>query len=315
MLNAMSRVPIQWKTRLTRRIWRNKELYLIVLLPLIYFVVFRYIPIYGAQIAFKNFSASRGIWESPWVGFVHFERFFGSYTFTRVLANTLGLSLYRLAVGFPAPILLAFSLNYCGTIGFKKTVQMTTYAPHFISVVVVCGIIVQVLGLRTGIVNRVIALVGAGPVDFLGDPRLFKSIYVWSDVWQQMGWGSIIYLAALSAVDPGLHESAIMDGASKLQRIRHIDFPLILPTTVVLLILNVGRIMDIGFEKVLLLQNPLNLRTSEIIQSYVYKVGLTSGIPQFSYAAAIGLFSSITSLVLLVLVNQIAKRVGETSLW
>ncbi len=302
-------------TPLIRRIAKNRDLYLIVILPIAYFVIFRYIPIYGAQIAFKDFTAAKGIWGSPWVGLAHFKRFFDSYTFARVLANTLGLSIYRLAVGFPTPIVLALSLNYCGRLGFKKVVQMATYAPHFISTVVVCSIVVQVLGLRTGIVNRTMGLLNLAPIDFMGSPGLFKSIYVWSDVWQQTGWGSIIYLAALSAVDPTLHEAAIIDGAGKLHRIRHIDIPMILPTAMILLILNLGRIMEIGFEKVLLLQNPLTLRTSEIIQTYVYKVGLTSGIPQYSYAAAIGLFSSVTSLVLLVLVNQVAKRIGETSLW
>ena len=296
-------------------ILKNWDLYLIAAVPVLYFIIFRYIPIYGAQIAFRDFNARLGIWKSPWVGFANFERFFGSPVFSMLLLNTLGLSVYRLLVSFPIPIILAISLNYCMSPGYKKTVQMVTYAPHFISMVVICGILVQLLSPRVGVVNRAIMAMGGEAIDFLAKGELFKSIYVWSDVWQSMGISSIIYIAVLSAVDPQLHESAIVDGANKLRRIWHIDLPSIMPTTVILLILNLGRILEVGFEKILLLQNPLNYAKSEIIQTYVYKVGLRTGVPQFSYATAVGLFQAVTSFLLLLVVNRIARSLNETSLW
>ncbi len=297
------------------RVSRNWELYLLVLLPLIYFIVFRYVPMYGAQIAFRQFDVTKGIWGSPWVGLKQFSRFFASYLFTRILWNTVALSVYRLLAGFPVPIILALALHYCVSGRYKKMVQMATYAPHFISVVVVAGMIVELLSPRLGIVNRIILLLGGKSILFMGTPQLFSSIYVWSDIWQDMGWNSIVFLASLAGINPELHEAAIADGASKLQRIFRIDLPAIMPTAVIILILNVGQLMFVGFEKVLLLQNPLNLSASEIIDTYVYKIGLASAVPDFSYSSAIGLFSSAVGFVLLVLVNQIAKAVGETSLW
>ena len=302
-----------------RHIWRlisrNWELYALIAIPLAYFIIFKYVPMYGAQIAFRNFHPSRGLWDSPWVGFDQFVKFFGSHKFFTILGNTFALSIYKLAAGFPIPIILAIALHYCTSSRYKRTVQMVTYAPHFISVVVVAGIIVQILSPRVGAVNKLIELFGGTPILFMGEPGFFKSIYVWSDVWQEMGWGSIIFLAALASINPELHEAAVADGATKLQRIWYIDVPGIMPTAIILLILNVGRIMFIGFEKVLLLQNPLNLGASEIIDTYVYKIGLASPVPNFSYSTAIGLFSSVISFVLLLIVNQIARRVGETSLW
>ena len=265
-----------------RRLARNWELYLIALPAVLYFVVFKYVPMYGAQIAFRNFMPAHGIWASPWVGLEQFARFVSSSKFPVVLSNTVVLSLYKLIAGFPIPIVLAIALHYCANGRFKKTVQMVTYAPHFISVVVVAGIVVQLLSPRVGIVNRAIVLFGGESIHFMGEPLYFKSIYVWSDVWQEMGWGSIIFLAALAGISQELHEAAIADGATKLQRIRYIDIPGILPTATILLLLNLGRIMFIGFEKVLLLQNPLNLATSEIIDTYVYKIGLASPVPNFS---------------------------------
>jgi ABC-type polysaccharide transport system permease subunit len=304
-----------WCTRVIRQVARNWELYLLVIPPLLYFVVFKYIPMYGAQIAFRKFMPTLGIWRSPWVGWDQFAAFFASYKFATIMGNTLVLSVYKLLAGFPVPIILAIALHYCAQTRIKKTVQMVTYAPHFISVVVLAGIIVQVLSPRVGVVNRIIVLLGGKATLFMGEPAYFKSIYVWSDVWQEMGWGSIIFLAALAGINPELHEAAIADGASKIQRIVHIDFPGIMPTAVILLILNVGRIMFIGFEKVLLLQNPLNLAASEIIDTYVYKIGLASAVPNFSYSTAIGLFSSAIGFVLLLAVNRIARTFGETSLW
>lgn len=294
---------------------QNWDLYLIILLPFAYFTIFHYGPMYGVQIAFRNFNVGRTILESEWVGLEHFTRFFNSFLFWRILRNTAVLAIYEVVAGFPIPIILAISLHYATNRRLKKTVQMITYAPHFISTVVLVGIIMQVLHLRIGLVNGLLELLGIESINFLGRPELFAHIHVWSNVWQGMGWGSIIYLAALAGIDPELHEAAIVDGASKVQRILYVDIPGILPTATILLILNMGRILFLDFQKILLLQNPLNLTASEVIQTYVYKIGLQSGIPQYSYSAAIGLFASVVSFVLLIFTNRLARRIGETSLW
>jgi putative aldouronate transport system permease protein len=286
-----------------------------MLLPLAYLILFKYVPMYGAQIAFKNYAATKGIIGSEWVGFKHFIRFFQSYDFYRVLKNTIVLSLYNLFIGFPFPILLALLLNSVAVKWFKKTVQMVTYAPHFISTVVMAGMIMMFLSPRTGIVNVVRDMLGLEQINFIAEPGYFMHIFVWSDIWQNMGFSCIIYLAALSGIDPSLHEAAVVDGATKIQRMKYIDLPGIMPIAVILLILNMGNMLDTGFEKVLLLQNSLNLRTSEVIDTYVYKVGLTSQIVNYSYASAIGFFKAIVGLVLLVIVNKIAKKVGQSGLW
>lgn len=293
----------------------NWQLYVLVLLPMVYIIVFRYIPMYGVQIAFRKFIAVKGIMGSPWVGLKYFKKFFASYQFERVLVNTLAVSFYQLLAGFPFPIILALALNNAGSERYKKTVQMVTYMPHFISTVVLVGMIIQFLSPRVGVVNKMIVLAGGASRDFMGIPEYFRHIYVWSGVWQNAGWSTIIYIASLSSIDPSLHEAAIVDGAGKFRRTLHIDLPGILPTAVILLIMNMGRIMNIGFEKVFLMQNPLNLRTSEIISTYVYKVGLASARSDFSYSSAIGLFNSIINFILIVSVNQLAKKTGETSLW
>lgn len=291
------------------------QLYLLLLIPVVYVLIFHYGPMYGIQIAFRNYNPVLGISKSKWMGFAHFERFFKSYQFWLLMKNTLGISLYNLLVSTPIPIMLAICLNYLNHKFYKKTVQMVTYAPHFISTVVVVGILAQILSLRSGFVNNFIELLGGERVNFMGIPGYFKSLYVWSGVWQEVGWGSIIYLAALAGVDPQLHEAAIMDGASKIKRIWHIDIPGILPTFIILLILHVGKIMNVGFQKIYLMQNPMNLEASEVIDTYVYTVGLNSGIPNYSYSTAIGLFKSVIALILIVSVNKIAKKVSETSLW
>ncbi|WP_188497219.1 ABC transporter permease [Pullulanibacillus pueri] len=290
------------------------QLYLLFCLPLLYVIVFKYVPMYGAIIAFKNFDPTLGIWGSPWVGLDNFIKFIHSYEFGRVLKNTLLLSLYHLIAGFPFPIILALSLNYVYRKRFKKFAQMITYAPHFISVVVIVGIILLFLSPR-GPFSQVLSLFGVHNVDIMGEPSLFKSIYVWSDIWQNVGFGCIIYLAALTGVSPSLHEAAIIDGASILKRIWHIDIPGILPTTIILLILNMGSILDTGFQKVLLLQNSLNLSSSEVIDTFVYKVGLVAPIPQYSYAAAIGFFKAAIAFVLIIGANRLARKVGQESLW
>lgn len=293
----------------------NYQLYILILIPVIYIIVFHYVPMYGVQIAFKKFVASKGIWGSKWVGMKYFMKFFKSHQFNRVVFNTLGISIYSLLAGFPFPIILALALNTTKNRYLKKSVQMITYMPHFISTVVIAGMVIQFLSPKLGIVNKLIGMFGGQPLNFMGIPEYFSSIYVWSGIWQATGWGTIIYLAALAGISPALHEAAVVDGASRLQRIRHIDIPGIMPTITILLILSVGNIMSVGFEKALLLQNSLNLRTSEIIATYSYKVGLTSSLPNYSYGAAIGLFNSIINLVLLVSVNKISKRLSDTSLW
>ncbi len=303
--------PAHLRTRMAKA-W---QLYTLLSLPLIWLLVFRYLPMYGAIIAFKNFQISKGILGSPWVGFANIRRFVTSYQFLRVLRNTLVLSFYSLIAGFPLPILLALALNYVTNIRYKKTVQLVTYAPHFISTVVMVGMIFRFLDTRSGVVNNFIGLLGFEAINFMAKPELFSSIYVWTGVWQNLGYGSIIYLAALSSIDPELHSAAIVDGATKIQRMWYVDIPGILPTATVLLIMNTGRVLEVGFEKVFLMQNPLNLRVSEIINTYVYKVGLTAAFPNYSYSAAIGLFKSVIGLLLIIIVNRIAKTLSETSLW
>ena len=293
----------------------SRQLYMMLLIPIAYFIIFKYLPMFGVQIAFKKYMASQGIWGSPWVGWSNFEKLFDSYQFWRVLKNTVGLSLYELILAFPFPILLALGINSMNNQRYKKIVQMTTYAPHFISTVVIVGIIVQFLSLRMGIVNIFLEYLGIDRIDFMGKPEYFKSIYVFSHIWQNAGWGTIIYLAVLAGVDPQMYEAAIMDGASKFKRILYIDIPALLPTATVLLILHTGRIMNVGFEKTLLLQTPLNLSSSEVLQTYVYKVGLASNMTDYSFATAIGLFTAVINFILILIVNAIARRLGQTSLW
>ena len=298
--------------RIKMNLFKNWQLYCFLLPALLYFAIFSYIPMYGIQIAFKDYYANLGFWDSPWVGFAHFERFFDSYFFWRLLKNTLMLSLYQLLL-FPIPILFALSLNELKNGAFKKWSQTLTYAPHFISAVVVVGMMIAFLDPVTGLVNHVIVKLGGESIPFLTSPDWFRHIFVWSGQWQSLGWSTIIYLAALAGVSPEQLEAAKIDGATRFQRIVHINLPSIMPTIVILFILNIGSFMAIGFEKVLLLQNSLNSGTSDIIQTFVYKTGLLEG--QYSFSTAVGLFESIINIILLVTVNQIAKKVSENSLW
>jgi putative aldouronate transport system permease protein len=268
---------------------------------------------YGLQIAFKNFNPVKGFSGSPWVGFDNFERFFESYQLTTIIKNTLGISIYELLVSFPAPIILALMINQLTSERFKRFVQTVTYAPHFISTVVVVGIVYLLLSPKTGAVNSFLGLFGVEPIFFMGSPEWFKTVFVFSGVWQSVGWGTIIYLAALTAVNPDLHEAATVDGATKLQRVIHIDIPSIMPTVIIMLIMNMGHMMSVGFEKVYLMQNQLNVDSSETIQTYVYKAGLVQA--QYSYASAIGLFNTVINFILLISVNKIAKSLKQTSLW
>jgi len=293
---------------------RDWQLLLLISIPVAWFIVFRYIPMYGAQIAFRDFAASKGVWGSEWVGWKNFERFFSSYMFSTTMRNTLGISLYSLVAGFPVPIILALALNNAGSGAFKKSVQMIIYAPYFISTVVMVGMIIQFMSPTIGLFGNLSRLMGRETVNLLGEPGYFWSIFVISGIWQGAGWGTVIYLAALAAISPELHEAAIIDGASRMQRTWHIDIPGIMPTIVTLLILNMGQIMNVGFEKVFLMQNALNLSSSEVIATYVYKIGL-SGFPKYSYGSAIGLFNSVINLVLIVLMNAVAKKATHTGLW
>lgn len=301
--------------RLRKTLAHNYQLYLLVALPLVYLIIFQYLPMYGAQLAFKKYRVALGIWGSEWIGLDHFIAFFRSFQFQRVVRNTIAISAYSLVAGFPVPIILAIALNNSQARRFKKTVQLVTYAPHFISTVVMCGMIIQFLSPNVGIVNQFIAAFGLRPVGFMGRPEWFYTIYVFSGIWQQAGYASIIFLAALASVSPELHEAAIVDGAGLRQRNWHIDLPAIMPTAIILLILNVGNLMSVGFEKVYLLQTALNLETSEVIQTFVYKRGIAWQPPNFSYAAAVGLFNSVVNLILLAAVNALARRVSGTSLW
>lgn len=302
-------------SNLATRFLKCWQLYLLFLPPLIYIILFHYVPMYGAQIAFKDYNFADGIVNSPWVGFKHFIKFFNLHDFASIIGNTLGISVYNLLASIPFSILLAVLLNYARNQYFKKTVQMVTYAPYFISTVVMVGIIMEFLSPRTGIINAFLELLGFQSINFMGVPEYFKSIYVWSGVWQGTGYGAIIYLAGLAGIDPTLHEAAIVDGANKIQRVWHIDIPGILPTIVILLIMNTGQILNTGFEKILLMQNPLNMRTSQVIDTYVYQVGFASQIVDYSYPTAVGLFKSIINLILLITVNKVARKLTDNSLW
>ena len=292
---------------------RDYQLYIMMLPVVVYLFIFAYIPIYGVQIAFKDYNVGQGILGSPWVGFDNFTRFFRSFQFWNVLKNTLVLSLYGLIAGFPIPILLALMVTQVRREGFKKFVQTVTYAPHFISEVVVVGMLFIFLSPTSGIVNIGLGKLGVQAVNFLAEPSMYKHLYVWSGVWQGAGWGSIIYIAALSAVSPELYEAARIDGASKFQQIVHIDFPSILPTATILLIMNAGSIMNQGAQKAFLMQTGTTAASQEIIATYVYKVGLIQN--QFSYSSAIGLFNNIINIILLVTVNTVSRRLSENSLW
>ena len=293
----------------------NWQMYLMILLPLAHLILFSYGPMYGLQIAFRNFNPVEGIWGSPWVGLEHFQRFFSMHMFQRVLMNTLILSVYGLLAGFPFSIILAFSIHYLTNRRYAKFVQTTTFMPALISTVVFVGIILHMFHLRQGIITEMVYFATGNRVNFLGRAQYFRHIFVFSGIWQNAGFGAVIYIAALAGIDPALHEAAKIDGASKVQRMWHVDIPGILPTIVILFILQMGSIMSVGFERVFLMQNPLNLSVSEVISTYVYRISLIAHIPQFSFAAAIGFFNSAVNLVMLVIVNTIAKRLGGSSLW
>ena len=299
--------------RRMKKIFCNWQLYLFLLPTVAYFLIFRYYPMYGLQIAFRNYKAAKGIWGSQWVGLKNFERFFNTADFSRLLTNTLAVSVGNLLISFPIPILLALLLNQLPSKLYKKVVQTAIYAPHFISTVVLVGIIFLFFSPSSGIVNHMIAALGGERIHFMAEPSWFRPLYIGSEIWQSAGWGSILYLAALAGINPELHEAAIMDGANKYQRVWHIDIPGILPTVVIMFILNSGKVMAVGFEKAYLMQTSLNISASEIIATYVYKRGLLQS--QFSFSTAVGVFESVINLILICTVNFISRKVSSSSLF
>lgn len=312
--NGLAAAMKQSKRRyIIKQMKSNWVLYLFILPTLAYFIIFNYIPMYGIQIAFKSFSAADGVWGSPWVGTYWIEQFVASPMFWKYFWNTLILSLYSLVAGFPAPIILALVINYISSSKFKKIAQTVTYMPHFISVVVLVGMMSSFLSPSSGFVNTFLTNLGMEPIYFMGKSELFRHLYVWSGIWQNAGWDSIIYIAALASVSPELHEAAVIDGASKMQRIFNVDIPSIMPIMITLLILNCGGILGVGFEKSYLMQNALNINVSEVIATYTYKVGLQ--LSEFSYSTAIGLFNTVINFIVLIIVNTISKRTSEVSLW
>jgi putative aldouronate transport system permease protein len=292
---------------------RNKYLYMMVVPVVAYYLIFHYLPMYGAVIAFKQFNIARGIWDSPWVGFKHFQDFFESYYFWRVIRNTLLINLYSLIFGFPAPIILALLLNEVRAALFKKLIQTAAYLPHFISLIVICGMIIDFVS-RDGLINDIIVWFGGERSALLSVSDNFRAIYITSGIWQEIGWGSIIYLAALSGINPELYEAAKVDGAGRWRQLLSITFPGLLPIILILLILKIGHMMDVGFEKIILLYNPTTYETADVISSYVYRKGL-SGSYEYSSSAAIGLFQSLINFSLLISANWLTKKMNGSGLW
>lgn len=317
---AMTRTPPRQKLELhanhqslIHRLLRCWQLYVLVLPALIWLLLFAYLPMYGIQIAFKDYKVNLGMLGSPWVGLKYFEQFINLPNFDTLIRNTLLISVYSLIFGFPAPILLALMLNQVRSKRYKSFVQTVTYAPYFISTVVLVSMLNIFLTPSSGFVNKIITSLGGRAITFMGDPKWFRTVYVASGVWQGCGWGAIVYLAALGGVDPSLYEAAVMDGATKFQRLLHIDLPCILPTIVIMFILNMGNLLNVGYEKAYLMQNSLNNQVSEIISTYTYKIGLQNA--KYSFSTAVGLSNSAINFVLVVSTNYISRRLTQTSLW
>ena len=292
---------------------RNWVLYAFVLPGIVMMIIFNYLPLFGIQIAFKDYNPGLGFFGSPWAGLKHFTRFFNSPRFGQVIRNTIHTSVATMLFTFPLPIIFALFLNQLVNLRYKKLVQNITYMPYFISMVVLVGMIKMILSPTSGIVNSVVKLFGHDPINFMADAKYFLPIYIVSAIWQTTGWSAIIYIAALTSVPRELHEAAIVDGASKFKRILHIDIPCILPTIVIQFIMTIGNVMNVGFEKIFLLQNPLNLETTEVISTYAYKIGIINH--QYSFSTAISLFNSIINLFLLLICNKICKKISNISLF
>ncbi len=303
---------INSKSSLKKRIWKHLPYYIMMLPAVAYVAIFCYVPMYGIQIAFKNYKPVWGFQGSPWVGLKHFESFVTGPNFWMLLKNTLAISIYSLLAGFPIPIILALMLNEV-ILKIRKPVQTILYAPHFISTVVMVGILNLILSPSMGIINNIIEVLGGNRIYFTIKPEAFRHIYVWSGIWQGMGWSSVIYVAALSNVDENLHEAAKIDGASLLQRIRYINIPTILPTIMILLIMRIGSLVSVGYEKIYLMQNSLNLETSEVISTFVYKRGILN--TNYSFSTAVGLFNNLVNVILLLIANFISGKLSESSLF
>lgn len=296
-----------------KRMKRCWQLYVLVLPAVLCIIVFAYAPMYGVQIAFKDYKVNLGITGSEWAGLKYFKQFFSLPNFDSLMINTLKISIYSLLWGFPMPILLALMLNQLKSQRYKSVVQTVTYAPYFISTIVLVSMLSIFLTPSSGFVNKLIEMMGGKAITFMGDPKWFRTVYVASGVWQGAGWGAIVYLAALGGVDPSLYEAAMVDGASKLQRVIHIDLPCILPTVMIMFILNMGSLLNVGYEKSYLMQNSLNITVSEIISTYTYKIGLLNG--KFSFSAAVGLFNSVINFVLVISANTLSDKLTANSLW
>lgn len=296
-----------------RRLYKDRFFVAMILPVVVYYLLFSYYPMYGVLIAFKNYMPSKGIMGSEWVGLEYFRQFFGGVYFWRLLRNTLLISVYSLLWGFPVPIIFALMLNEFRDGAFKRIVQTFSYLPHFISIVVTCGMIINFLSPTGGIINLLVRAFGGKSINFLGKPQYFRTIYVASNIWQEFGWNSIIFIAALSGVDPQLYEAARIDGAGRFKQMLYVTIPSIMNTMIILLILNIGNIMSVGFEKIILLYNSATYETADVISTYVYRMGLQS--LQYSYSSAVGLFNSVINVVLLVTSNAVAKRITGMGIW
>lgn len=295
-----------------RDLKKNKYIYIMAIPIILYFVIFHYIPLYGNVMAFQDYSPGKGFWGSPFVGFQHFVDFFTGQYFWRLFRNTVLISVYQILWGFPIPIILALLMNEISSVSFKRTVQTISYLPHFVSLVVVCGLVVSFTA-SDGIISSLLQYFGMESRNLMQDPGNFRTIFVASGIWQEAGWGSIIYLAAISSIDPQLYEAAKMDGIGRIRQIISITIPCILPTIIIMLIMRMGAVMSVGYEKIILLYSPVNYETSDVIASYVYRTGLQSS--QWSFASAVGLFNSVINCCMVILVNRISRRFTETSLW
>ena len=315
MTTPSSRKIVPKHSSLLTRIRRTRALYMLLIPAIVFLIVFHYYPMYGAIIAFKNYTISGGILGSEWVGLKNFQKFINYYEFPLILKNTLRISIYTITASFFIKLILSLSLNCMRLEGYKKIVQTVTYMPHFISTVVIVGILIRFFNPSIGPISKLIQSLGGTNRDLMGVSEAVPHIYVWSGIWQNAGWSTILYLATLSSVDPTLHEAAIVDGATRMHRVWHIDLPTLIPTIVITLIMDMGRVMSVGADKLLLMQNSLNLSTTQIISTYVYGVGIASASPQYSYGAAISLFNTVINFSLLMIVNTISKKLNQAALW
>ncbi|WCF10583.1 ABC transporter permease subunit [Paenibacillus thiaminolyticus] len=309
---ARERPKLEKRSLIKKDLKRNKYIYLLALPVIAYYAIFHYGPMYGLLMAFKDYSIADGIWGSKWIGFDHFKNFFNSYYFGRLLRNTILINVYELLFAFPAPIILALLLNEIRGRIFKRTVQTISYLPHFISIVVVVGMMFDFLA-RDGLINQLLGILGIDSIPFMSEPGWFRTLFVGSGIWQGLGWGSIIYLASIATIDPTLYEAAKIDGAGRFKQVLHITIPGMMPTIVIMFILNMGSMMSVGSEKVLLMYSPLTYETADVISTFVYRRGVLDS--DYGFTTAVGLFNSVVSFILLVVSNTISKRVSEHKLW